>query len=291
MKMKMFILLISIFNFSILLSQDNNNNINLLDSAIVEAVSNGNYEKAASLKNEKSLLIELRKVLEEENYLLAAELKVKIDDLKLKRNLEEKGIIKRGEIEKNKNPLNENSQLYFFGYDISHAKITDPKRSKQRLSSYLIELVDYLKDRLEESGLERWIGVKKAFIDYSPTLELNLKPTDEQFYNPSYTKNKLTTDSIQRIIEEYEIEVDNGIGYVVIYEYFSKERMSVTGYACLFDIETREIMLLLQQEYKDRQGYRSFEDYWATAGLLRKSFCTTLNPKKNDYERFMIKLK
>ncbi len=180
--------------------------------------------------------------------------------------------------------FNQKDELTFYGYDISHAKVTDSKRIGQNLAGYLLELAVHNTEQIKDKSLKKWIGMENINYNFSPTYEVNIIPPSQGFYCPENVLSRaLNTDSIKLMINNYNISEKEGLGFVVIYEYFSKNRKSVTGYGCLFDIKTREIRLLLHKEHKDGNSYNRFTDFWYPSIELMKSFCLTINPtnKKN----------
>ena len=51
-------------------------------------------------------------------------------------------------------PISQGDELFFYGYDISHVKVTDPKRIGQKLSWYLLHLVRHLTDDIKDETLK-----------------------------------------------------------------------------------------------------------------------------------------
>jgi hypothetical protein len=166
--------------------------------------------------------------------------------------------------------------IYFYGYDISKSKVTDPKRGGQPLAHYMHELVAEMTTYLSKKRLLKWFGFKDIGFKLNGTHDSNISVKSDELFYPEYMPDKsLTQDSIEQMIFRYKIEEKSGIGLVIIYEYFSRKRKSVSGYMCFFDIETREILVLLEDESKDGNSYRSFRDYWNPAARLVIGFTKT----------------
>jgi|GEM_PF-1899756 len=174
-------------------------------------------------------------------------------------------------------------EFYFYGFDISKTKVTDPKRGGQDLSNYMHQLVGEMALQIDEKRMAKWFKVENVTYKLSGTYYSNKGVKSEDIFYPTYMpKSSLNRDSIAEIIANYRIDETSGVGFVIIYEYFSRERKSVTGYGCFFDVKTREIISLLSTESKDGNSYRSFRDYWVPAAALVKRFADTVKDARKQ---------
>lgn len=166
----------------------------------------------------------------------------------------------------------------FYGYDISYSKVTDPRRSGVDLTRYMLELVGELQVQVTEKKLVKWADADKVTLNHEVLFEVNRQVKSADLFYPNFKgESKLTKDSIQKIIQNYKIADKDGTGFVILFEFLSKERKSVTGYGCLFDIKSRAIIKLMQHESFDSNGYNSFRDYWVPAEKLVRTFCGQIN--------------
>ena len=163
--------------------------------------------------------------------------------------------------------------FYFYGFDISKTKVTDPKRGGQDLSNYMHQLVGEMALVIDEKRMTKWFKVQNVTYKLNGTYHANKPVKSEDLFYPNYMPDmSINRDSVALMIGKYTIQEASGIGFVVIYEYFSRERKSVSGYGCFFDIKTREIISLMNVEAKDGNSYRSFRDYWVPAAKVVKEF-------------------
>jgi hypothetical protein len=181
-------------------------------------------------------------------------------------------------------------KIIFYGCDISQSKITDPKRGGQDLARYMHELLAEVYAASSETKLKQWFELDDVIASVNATYPVNRNVATQDIFYPAFKpEGVINKDSIQKLIYNYDIKENSGIGYVVIFEYLSKERQSVSGYGCFFDVKTKSILLLLHNEFRDRNGYGSFKDYWVPAIGLVKGFALSFkkelqkedNGKKN----------
>ncbi|MBP9152084.1 MAG: hypothetical protein KBF73_07355 [Flavobacteriales bacterium] len=118
-------------------------------------------------------------------------------------------------------------------------KITDPKRGGQDVARYMHELIAEVYSAANEKQLKKWLGTEKATLEVNATYASNRNVKSEDIFYPAYVpEGTLSKDSIQKLINRYESKNNSGLGFVVIFEYLSKERKSVSGYGCFFDLKT-----------------------------------------------------
>ncbi len=164
----------------------------------------------------------------------------------------------------------------FYGFDISKAKITDPKRGGQDLSNYMHQLVGEMALQIDANRMKKWFQLEDITHKLNGTYYVNRAVKSENLFYPNYMSDmSISRDTIAAMVKNYSIKESSGVGFVIIYEYFSRERQSVSGYGCFFDINTREIIILMRAEAKDGNSYRSFRDYWVPAAKLVRSFADT----------------
>ncbi|MCF8461730.1 MAG: hypothetical protein K9G46_13485 [Flavobacteriales bacterium] len=164
-------------------------------------------------------------------------------------------------------------KIIFYGCDISQSKITDPKRGGQDLARYMHELLAEVYAASSETKLKKWFELDDVIASVNATYPINRNVATQDIYYPAFkSEGTIKKDSIQKLIYNYDIKENSGIGYVVIFEYLSKERKSVSGYGVFFDVKTKNILLLLHNEFRDRNSYGNFKDYWVPAIGLVKGF-------------------
>lgn len=164
--------------------------------------------------------------------------------------------------------------IYFYGYDITRAKVTDPKRAGQELDRYMLELVGALNEGVTLKKMNRWMKPHEVKFRLNTLFESNRKVKTDNIFFPNYRGNRLLNrDSVEHIIKSYPIAEQSGTGFVIIFEFFSKERKSVSGHGCIFDIKSRKIIKYATAEFRDGNGYNRFTDYWVPATYLVETLC------------------
>ena len=59
----------------------------------------------------------------------------------------------------------------------------------------------------------------------------------------SITKNIISPDSIQKIVDDYQVKQKEGIGFLIIVECFEKLTKNSTAYFTFFDIATKKVIM------------------------------------------------
>lgn len=162
----------------------------------------------------------------------------------------------------------ESSEIVFFGYDFSHFKHAEAGRlNQQDFNKYLPGWYEYLNEYNDEVGLKRKFQKDTVIFNFEYTFSLIDSMADKQFV--TLTKHTIPSDSIQDILNSYDIQATNGIGFVVIVECFEKRTETVTAYFVFFDIATKEILM---SDYfgTNKAGGMGLKNHWG--GGLDKTF-------------------
>ncbi|OYT15096.1 MAG: hypothetical protein B7C24_14890 [Bacteroidetes bacterium 4572_77] len=175
-----------------------------------------------------------------------------------KRKRTDHGMISKKDVVNYYSKQNKNIQLkstidtvFFYGYDFSYFKLNDVKRIGQELNKFTYIWIDQMNDANTIKKLSSRMNIGKV-VDYQYYIESQYK-----FLNPmdlvTAINYGIPKDSIQSIIEKYQIPLNSGVGFVVIWECFSDKDKTVSGYYVFFDQETKKI---LQSDY-----YKSYSSY------------------------------
>jgi len=149
----------------------------------------------------------------------------------------------------------------------------------------MLELVGELQISVTEKKLTKWSGSNKVEMLQNELYEKNKNVKSADIFYPNYNgKSLLTKDSIQVIINNYKLSENVGTGFVIIFEFLSKEKKSVSGYGVFFDIKSRKITKLIEHESYDGNSYNSFRDFWVPAQKLVRDLLEKVNPK-NQYNK------
>ncbi|UII20138.1 hypothetical protein [Fulvivirga ligni] len=162
----------------------------------------------------------------------------------------------------------DNNSVTFYGIDFSHFKLADPKYLDQ---PYLVK--EWMPQWVEKSTREKEYyesSFKKEFhFDFEYTL--GLIPGLDKDNLVVDSKHVLPRDSVQAIVQCYDLKQEEGLGFVIIAECFNKHTKHPSAYFVWFDIDTREILNANYMSSKEADGY-GMVNYWAVGlkGLLNQ---------------------
>jgi len=153
-------------------------------------------------------------------------------------------------------------ELTFYGYDFSQTKLVETKRIGEDLGQYVFGWVGFLQERFNDEKIADWFRKKKAHVDFGPTIEQNKKVNGKEI--AVYTKNTILLDSIQQMVNKYQLKEKDGIGLVVIVESFDKNTVKTSVYFTFFDIATKKVLVADYFVGKEADGY-GLTAYWGTS--------------------------
>jgi hypothetical protein len=151
--------------------------------------------------------------------------------------------------------------ITFYGYDFSHMKFIEPKRSEQgeRIPSLIEKWTRISSEGLEPKHFERMLSVDTVVCNYD--LALAKSKTTNETQVMAADKITLNPDSIQNWLFKYKFK-GYGVGYMVFVNYFSKPDKETQSTFVFFDIASGWV--LLQQTYANSgaDGY-GLPMFWA----------------------------
>ena len=100
----------------------------------------------------------------------------------------------------------------------------------------------------------------------------------------SLTKNTISPDSIQSIIDNYQISQKEGIGFSVIVECFDRDKHTSSAYFTFFDIATKKIIMSDYFSTNNPSG-NGLTKYWG------KGFLDTVDVYISAEYRYSLKRK
>lgn len=133
----------------------------------------------------------------------------------------------------------------WFGWDYSHLVIYDAENfDVKKMKSVIVPYWYYdLDDRDKGHSVVKKKFKDKIYIDDPKSIQnLVLDVPDEQFQN--YKKASLNIDSIKLIVNNYKVSGE-GIGVVGIANEMRKLGISVTGFVVIFDLQTKEVLYVM----------------------------------------------
>lgn len=156
-----------------------------------------------------------------------------------------------------KKDISNAKEIIFYGYDFSHFTLADPKRlsfaqdrdpagvkehPSNSMKVYVSAWVGYLLDKMSENYFERKLKTPKVTFDFDYTLQVIRQLNDSNLV--SIRKTTIPKDSIQTIVNNYQVKQKEGIGFTVIVECFNKDKEASSAYFTFFDIATKKIIML-----------------------------------------------
>ncbi len=179
----------------------------------------------------------------------------------------------------NQNDVLLTKKLYFYGYDFSKFQLADAKLMTRDLKSYIFKLSSFLDEHLPEKKLKKWFKKDTIIYNYMPTTNINKKINSDDI-GCAFTTS-ISSDSIQGIINKYQISDKQGIGYVVIFECFTKATKLASAYHVFFDVATKKIITSENIISKNGNSYRYISD-WNGGAFSNLGFYKKLYKKRLD---------
>lgn len=147
-------------------------------------------------------------------------------------------------------------EIIFYGYDFRYFRLADPKRLEaydtddpagikvplnNKLKAYASAWVGYLLDKITNKEFARDLKKSKVTFDFDYTLQGIRELSDSDHITP--VKTSIPPDSIQTILNNYQVKQKEGIGFTVIVNCFNKETETSSAYFVFFDIATKKVLM------------------------------------------------
>ena len=168
--------------------------------------------------------------------------------------------------------------IIFYGYDFSDFQIADSKRVGQDLKKNIFTLIGFFQDHLSERKMQKWLEVDTVKYNLAPTLAENKKIDNNNI--ASVIKHNISKDSLQFIINKYQIAENEGIGYVVIFECFDNNTNRVSAYSVFFDIATKKPLVIDYVSKHDSNSFNRISDWNPVAFTTIKKLTDTYLERK-----------
>lgn len=147
-------------------------------------------------------------------------------------------------------------EIIFYGYDFSHFTLADPKRLNSALQKdpagvkehsvdgikvYVSAWVGYLLDKMSDDYFAKKLRTPKVTFDFDHTLQVIKQLNDSNLV--SLIKTIIPRDSLQVIVNNYQVKQKEGIGFTIIVECFDKDKEASSAYFTFFDIATKKVIM------------------------------------------------
>lgn len=133
--------------------------------------------------------------------------------------------------------------VVYFGLDFSKMVLTNPEKfgEDQELLKYFPAWITYFHQELDPNNhIKRWLRKGDNFeFEYSDVQDrVMLVPQTWIKFN----RNSFNIDTLQQVINSYQLKKKEGLGFVINIENFNKSEVYVTAYFTFFDIKSRKIL-------------------------------------------------
>lgn len=170
--------------------------------------------------------------------------------------------------------------LVFYGYDLTYLKLSNPKKmgqSMQLIQQYFNDWNNVLNKDIGYNNLSKWMG-KRSMIMGTPVFNNYYKRDFNNFVE--YGNYCISFEDLQKIINSYDLNENQGIGMVINLVNFNKGREFSMVWVTFFDIATRDILFAVLTT--GEAGGGGMVGHWATGveDAVRKIFIDEIYKRK-----------
>ncbi len=160
----------------------------------------------------------------------------------------------------------ETNKVYYYGYDFTHFKLVEPKRIEEgkAIKNVIYEWIGYWNEKLTERNYRNFLKKDTVVFTQDAVNSLNTKINAENIVAKEFDAFKphiILKDSLQSIVNQYQIKETNGIGFVSIMECFYRDKKETSVWFVFFDIKTKNILDAFEVKDYDADGYGLIK-YW-----------------------------
>lgn len=160
------------------------------------------------------------------------------------------------------------TNVYWLGIDYSHVKIIgDLNQFAEAGSISLMELKNkyftgwnnLILNEPDKYDIKGMFRKEKLIVDLNAVTKINLDASIEEMetYNlPNYKK-----DDIEKFVSGYQLEINEGIGLMLIAEYLSKPMQQAKYHFVAINLANNDI--ILYDTFEESAGGFGFRNYWA----------------------------
>jgi hypothetical protein len=133
------------------------------------------------------------------------------------------------------------NEIQFYGFDFSHFKLAEAKRLHKgnQVRNYIFPWIGYMDAKYPYSAMSTKMGIN-VIPNYEMTNSINTNVDPNNIV--SIQEYKISHDTIVRIINNYKLDEQTGVGLVAIVECFYKANETASVHYVFFDISTKEIL-------------------------------------------------
>ena len=176
--------------------------------------------------------------------------------------------------------------IYVFGYDFSRFKFVEPKRSDQgkEIKENIYGWVGWMNEHYTTKTFKGWFRKDTAIFSFNAINKINQEINPASIVAQEFESRQryvLPKESLQEMVNKYELTEKEGLGFVCIIESFYKPKNEVSAYFVFFDIATKQILDATRFVNRDADGY-GLVRYWGTGlGITFKEYFSNVYKKNN----------
>ena len=166
-------------------------------------------------------------------------------------------------ISQTRNDIFTSKQVFFYGYDFTHFKITEAKRMGQesQIKGVVFEIISIMNTKKPEKKYTSLLKKETVIFDQESVNALNKKINTDGIVEP-FAKNIIPYDSLQIMVNRYNTEGKTGIGFVQIIECLYRPDKEASVWYVFFDIATKKILDAKEMFNNDADSYHGLAIYW-----------------------------
>lgn len=191
-------------------------------------------------------------------------------------------------ISQTRNDIFTSKQVFFYGYDFTHFKITEAKRMGQesQIKGVVFEIISIMNTKKPEKKYTSLLKKESVIFDQESVNALNKKINTDGIVEP-FAKNIIPYDSLQIMVNRYNTEGKTGIGFVQIIECLYRPDKEASVWYVFFDIATKKILDAKEMFNNDADSYHGLAIYWCVGlscelGQYRSKYYMKEHKKYNN---------
>jgi hypothetical protein len=151
-------------------------------------------------------------------------------------------------------------EIIFYGYDFSNFKLAEIKRLYDgNLRKTIPAWIEFVNGHNGQEAMQRRLNKHVVTYNFDYTINL-IKYLKEENLVVMF-KHTIPSDTIQNIINKYNVNEKEGVGFTIIVECFEKVTNESSAYFVFFDIASKKILMLDHYSSDYANGF-GMAKYW-----------------------------
>lgn len=180
------------------------------------------------------------------------------------------------------------NKVYNFGYDFTNAKVIESSDIGDD-QNFIFGIIQFMNETRKEEDYAKFFKKDTVTSVQKIVNQLNSQiPKDKIKGNGIDILNlSISEDSLQGIVNKYDTEGMNGIGFVQIIESLYKAKKQTKVWFVFFDISSKKILDAFETTNKDADSWHGYSEYWSVG--LRSAMGFYLSEHYNKSRKEFIK--